>query len=219
MKILLILLIGLGLSQSVLSQKWEVQLQRLDKRDLKILKFKPESQLTIGRTLVNNDSLKEFSYFDGFFLGGTKDTLYIKIKEIQSHRVLTTGIKQQTTFPARFYPGILPEDSSGLKISLLDIDYMKIKSPKWQNTVGESIVEPLIWVSMITLIISPIVSYNFKKGKLDTERYKYWALGSTLGIVVGFGSVIIINGLEGPKTFKFEPGWPGQNASLWKFDN
>jgi len=38
-------------------------------------------------------------------------------------------------------------------------------------------------------------------------------------LVVGFGSVIIINGLEGPTTFKFEPGWPGQNASLWKFNN
>jgi hypothetical protein len=219
MKRFMILLIGLGIIQSVLSQKWEVKVQRIDKKTFKTIRLKPESQFTVGRTLVNTDTLKEFSYFDGLFLKGTKDTLCFKLKEVQSHCVFTSGVKQQTVFPASLYPGILPEDSNSLKMALTDIGYLKVKSPKWQNTVGESIVEPLIWISMFTLFISPIVSYNYKEGKLDAERYKYWAMGSTLGLVVGFGSVIIINGLEGPTTFKFKPGWPGQNASLWKFDN
>ncbi|MBN2172992.1 MAG: hypothetical protein JW731_02590 [Bacteroidales bacterium] len=217
MKRFMILLLGLSIIQSVLSQKWEVDVQRIDKHTHKTIKLKPESQFTIGNTLVNTDTLKEFSYFDGLFLKGTKDTLCFKLKEVQSHRIFTSGVKQQTVFPASLYPGILPEDSNSLKMALADIDFLKVKNPKWQNTVGEAIVEPLIWISIITLFVSPNVSYNYKEGKLDTERYKYWALGSTLGLVVGFGSVIIINGLEGTTTFKFKPDWPGQKASLWKF--
>lgn len=187
---------------SAVSQKWEIQVQRMEKHALKLLIFKPEIQFTVGRTFFNTDTLKEFSYYDGFFLKGTKDTLFFKLKEIKSHREFKSGVKQQTIFPAAFYPGIPPEDSNRLKIALMDIDYLRIKSPKWQNTVGEAIVEPVIWLSMITLFLSPVISYNFKKGKLDAERYKYWALGSTLGLAVGFGSVIIINGLQGTEKFQ-----------------
>jgi hypothetical protein len=219
MKKFILLMLGMGLLQSLQAQNWEVQIQRIgENHHIKNLKLKPDRSLRIGRLITDEDSLKEFNYFEGQFLCGTDNSLQIKLREVQTHKVFTNGISHQTTIPGKLYPDVLPGDSNRLEIELMDIDFLKIKGSKGQHIAGE-IIEPLIWISLFTLILSPLISYNFKEGEINVDRYKYWALGSTLGLTVGFGCVIAINGFEGPTEFQFKEGWPSKKSKLWKFNH
>ena len=219
MKKFILLLVGMGLLQSLQAQNWEVQIQRIgENHHIKNLKLKPNRPLRIGRLLTDEDSLREFNYFEGRFLGGTDHSLQIKLREVQTHKVFTNGISHQSTIPGKLYPEVFPGDSNRLEIALMDIDFLKIKSSKAQH-IADEIVEPLIWVSLFTLILSPLISYNFKEGELNADRYEYWALGSTLGLTVGFACVITINTFEGPTEFQFKEGWPSKKSKLWRFNN
>ncbi len=211
------MLIGTCVLLSLNAQTWESQIQSVEgKSRVKTLKIKPGRELKIGQLLTDEDSLREFNYYKGSSLGGTRDSLYIRLRDVQTNKIFTNGIKYQSTIPAKFYPEILPGDSNSLKMSLMDIDYIQVKSPKWQKTAGE-IVEPLIWTSLFVLILSPLICYDYNKGAFNAVRYKYWGLGSTAGVVLGFGSVIIINAFDGTKSFQFNTGWPDKKTNVWKF--
>jgi hypothetical protein len=219
MKKFILLIVGMGLLQSFQAQNWEVQIQRIgENHHIKNLKLKPNRPLSIGRLITDEDSLREYNYFEGHFLGGTDRSLQIKLQKVQTHKVFANGISHQSTIPGKFYLEDLAGDTDRLEIALVDIDFLKIKGSKAQHIAGD-IVEPLIWISLFTLILSPLISYNFKKGELNADHYKYWALGSTLGLTVGFACVITINAFEGPTEFQFKEGWPSKKSKLWRFDD
>jgi hypothetical protein len=48
--------------------------------------------------------------------------------------------------------------------------------------------EPIILGSLLVMIISPLISY-ISKMDLNSERYKHWALGGTIGVATGFVTV------------------------------
>lgn len=211
------MLIGTVVLLSLKSQTWESQIQSVTgKHKVKTMKIKPDRELKIGRLLTDIDSLREFNYYAGFSLGGSRDSLHISLREVQTNRIFTDGIKYQSTIPAKFCQELLHGDTSNLKIALTDIDYIQVKSPKWQKTAGE-IVETLIWSSMFVMVLSPLICYDYKEGALNAERYKYWGIASTAGLVVGVGSIIIINAFDGTKTFQFKASWPNKEATAWKF--
>lgn len=104
MKKFILLLVGMGLFQSLQAQNWEVQIQRLgENHHIKNLKLKPNRPLRIGRLLTDEDSLREFKYFEGHFLGGTDNSLQIKLSEVKTHQVFTNGISHQSTIPGKLH--------------------------------------------------------------------------------------------------------------------
>lgn len=217
MKKIILLLVGTAILLSVKAQTWESQIQTITgKQKVKTLRIKPGRELKAGRLLTDEDSLREFNYYEGFFVGGSRDSLQISLREVQTHKVYTDGIKYQSTIPARLCPELHPGDSNILQLPLTNMDYLQIKSPKWQKTAGE-IVEPLIWASMFVMFLSPMICYDYKEGAFNAERYQYWGIGSTAGLAIGFGSVIIINAFDGTKTFQFKSGWPNKKTKVWKF--
>jgi len=58
---------------------------------------------------------------------------------------------------------------------------------------------------------------DFKDGGINSKRYKYWALGSTIGITVSLGYAAITNSRPIQKQYQFNSDWPNKQADVWKF--
>lgn len=218
MKKFILLLTVLGAMLTSEAQPWDFQLQRISgKTKEKTLKLEPEMKLEIGRLLTDNDSLKEYNYYNGIFLGGTRDSIRIRLKEVKTNSVFTSGIKQQSTIPVKYFTSVLLSDSGFMSFALPEIDYLKYSKSKKNDSGG--IVEPVIYLSLLTLFLSPVISYDYKEGELNEERYKYWALGSTLALASCITAIITINAINGPDTFRFKAGWPGTHIKEWRFIN
>lgn len=218
MKKFIFLFLTLGILSGSEAQTWEAQMQRITgKSREKTLKLKPEMKLEVGRLLADNDSLKEYNYYNGIFLGGTSDSIRIRLKEVKTNSVFTNGIKQQSTIPVKYFSSVPLRDSGLMSFALPEIDYLKFR--KANNNDAGGIVEPVIYLSLLTLFLSPVVSYDYKEGELNEERYKYWALGSTLALASCITAIITINAIDGPDTFKFKAGWPGTHIKEWRFIN
>jgi hypothetical protein len=198
------------------AQSWEYQLQSITGRNKeKTLKLKPEMKLEIGRLLTDNDSLKAYNYYNGIFLGGSRDSIRIRLNEVKTNSVFTNGVKQQSTIPVKYFSSIPLRDSGFMSFALPEIDYLKYRKSK-KNDLG-GIVEPVIYLSLLTLFLSPVISYDYKEGKLNEERYKYWAFGSTLALASCITAIITVNAIKGPDTFRFKAGWPGTHIKEWRF--
>lgn len=218
MKKFILLLTVLGAMFTSEAQPWNFQLQRITgKTREKTLKLKPEMKLEIGRLLTDNDSLKEYNYYNGNFLGGTRDSIRIRLKEVKTNSVFTSGIKQQSTIPVKYFTSVPPRDSGFMSFALPEIDYLKYSKSKKNDPGG--IVEPVIYLSLLTLFLSPVISYDYKEGELNEERYKYWALGSTIALASCITAIITINAIDGPDTFRFKASWPGSHIKEWRFIN
>ncbi len=218
MKKFLLLIMALSFLFEPEAQTWETQLKRLNgKSKDKTLKLVPEMKLDIGHLLTDNDSLKAYNYFSGFFMGGNRDTIRIRLNEIRENSTFSNGIKKQSTIPVKYYHSIPLRDTNLMDIALTDIDYLRFQRNKTWN--GGEVVEPLIYLSLLTLFLSPVISYDFKNGELNAERYKYWALGSTAGIFTAFVAIITINAIDGPDKFRFKTSWPDKYGKEWKFAN
>lgn len=217
MKKLILFVISAGIFLSSEAQTWKSQIQNVSgKQMVKTLKIKPGRELKIGRLLTDEDSLKEYTYFEGIFLDGTRDSINLKLNKVRVGSDYTNGVKHLSDFPAKYYQELLPGDSNSLKMALMDMDYIQIKSSKWQKT-AEDIVEPLIWASLFVMCISPLICYDYKEGAFNAERYQYWGVGCVAGLAVGFGSIILVNLIDGTKAFQFKAGWPNKKTNVWKF--
>ncbi|MGV8111719.1 MAG: hypothetical protein AB2L17_02315 [Lentimicrobium sp.] len=218
MKKLFLLMIALSFAIIMNAQPWKVQLQMVSGNSkVKTLRLKPEMKLDIGRLLTDNDTLKEYNYYNGIFLGGAGDSIRIRLNEVKTNSVFTNGIKNQATFPVKYFTSVPFSDSGFMSFALTEIDYLKVG--KGKNYHLDEIVESTIYLSLLTLFLSPIISYNFKEGELNAERYKCWALGSTLALASCITAIITINAIDGPDTFRFKAGWPGTHTKQWRFIN
>lgn len=218
MKKIILLIFAAGFLVAPKAQTWEAQMQRITgKSREKTLKLKPEMKLEIGRLLTDNDSLKEYNYYNGIFLGGTRDSIRIRLNEVKTNSVYTSGIKQQSTIPVKYFTAVPLRDSGFMSFALPEIDYLK--QSKARNYHVDAVLEPVVFLSLFTLFLSPVISYNYKEGELNEERYKYWALGSTLALASCVTAIITINAIDGPDTFRFKAGWPGSHIKEWRFIN
>ncbi|NTW25029.1 MAG: hypothetical protein HGA37_10035 [Lentimicrobium sp.] len=218
MKKFIFLFLTLGILSGSEAQNWEARIQRVSGNSReKTLKLKPEMKLEVGRLLTDNDSLKEYNYYHGIFLGGTADSIRIRLKEVKTNSVFTNGIKQQSTIPVKYFSAVPLRDSGFMSFALPEIDYLKYSKSKKNDPGG--IVEPVIYLSLLTLFLSPVISYDYKEGELNEERYTYWALGSTLALATCITAIITINAFDGPDTFRFKAGWPGTHIKEWRFIN
>ncbi len=218
MKKFIFIFLTLGFLAGSVAQTWETRMQRVSGNSReKTLKLKPEMKLEIGRLLTDNDTLKEYNYYNGIFLGGTHDSIRIRLNEVKTNAVFTSGIRQQSTIPVKYFTAVPLRDSGLMSFALPEIDYLKYRKSKKNDPGG--IVEPVIYLSLLTLFLSPVISYNYKEGELNEERYKYWALGSTLALASCITAIITINAIDGPDTFRFKAGWPGTHIKEWRFIN
>ncbi len=195
-------------------QTWNFRIQRLTgSPKVKELRLKPGRQVSIGTLVLDSDSLKESSYFNGYFLGGTRDSIQLRLKEVIANKFYTNGTRQTTIIPAKYYKKTPLQDSSLMHIAVSDIQYLDYRSEKWN--IRAEIAEPIILGSLLVMVLSPFI--GFKDGSFNGERYKYWALGSTIGLTTGFATVITFGLLSNHKNFQFKTGWPDKKAKVWSF--
>lgn len=216
MKKNILFLICCGLLSFSVAQEWKIPVYRqTDESRVKILKFNPRMELTIKNQLYNTDLGKEDLTLIGLFYSGSADSLTLKLSEYKSFKQYPDGVRQITTMPPDIYLlNSFPGD--GLKtVALKDIGFLKVQ--KWPKVVGraDDIFEPVIFASLFILIASPLISYNYKDGYLNTETYKNWALGSTITMTSCFAVLMVINSQS--RNYQFRSGWPDKKAKVWKF--
>lgn len=201
--------------QSIINgQTWKADIQRtIRKPHVRTLKLRPNTDLTIGSLLRENDSLKECNYYYGVFLGGSSDSLRLRISSIEKKYEETKGLKQSTKTPAKYFILDKADSVYTLGLALTDVHFIRYQQD-YQKLFG-ACEDWVLFSSLAVLIVSPFICYNYKEGSFNAEAYKYWALGSTAGIVVGFSFQF----LGANRKLQFKPGWPSEKAKVWTFSH
>ncbi|NVO19507.1 MAG: hypothetical protein HXX13_07390 [Bacteroidetes bacterium] len=208
--LLLCLCSGLG------AQTWKAEIQRADgHKGTMTLKVKPGMKVIVNNLESNSDSLKVSKIIEGTFISGSSDFIRIKLNTVRSESNYANGIRQFKITPAKCYTGYAAPDTNTLNIPVRQIDYLSFQNEKKEGLT--EIGEPIILGSILMVILSPLISYNFKEGKINANRYKYWALGSTAGMLVGFAIPITFATVYKQKNYQFRDGWPSKKAKVWKF--
>jgi hypothetical protein len=198
------------------AQPWKIQVEKISgNAKTKTIKLRPSMQLNIQTLISENDSLRESRLFYGDFWNGSVDSLQIRLKSTTYQKTFTNGIRYSTVTPARFYVQNTTRDSNLMKIPLAEIVSLDYKYENW-NGFGE-IAEPVLFLSLFTMIASPLICYNFKDKELNLDRYKYWALGSTAGVFASFAIIISVNAIPPHGYYQFKEGWPRKKAKIWRF--
>jgi len=216
MKVLFLTLILAGSVLLAAAQTWKAGIEKISgNHKVKTIRIKPTMQLTIGSMIAENDSMNMSKNFYGDFVNGTSDSIRMRLKTVTTTTNYANGFRQTTVTPARFYPCNNTPDSNMVSFALPDVHSIDYSLKKWRDA-GE-IGEPILLLSLLTLIASPLISYNFDEGKINAERYKYWALGSTIGVVAGFAAIITINAIPPHGRYQFREGWPLKKTKVWRF--
>ncbi|HNX44612.1 MAG TPA: hypothetical protein PLJ84_10920 [Bacteroidales bacterium] len=217
MRTILLSLILAALSMILNAQTWKVRVEKTTgSHRVKTLRIKPTMQLTVGNQLPVTDTLKQYKYYYGEFISGSADSLQMKLKTITAHQLYTNGIHYTSVVPAKQYYLSTPSaDTNMMRIALSDIHSLDYSFEKWRGM--SEIGEPVILGSLLVLIFSPLICYNFSDGKINPESYRNWALGSTIGIVAGIGTAVAISAIFPHGRYQFLEGWPYKKAKVWKF--
>lgn len=217
-KLISLILVSLGFLCETEAQTFKIPVYRqTDESRVKILRFSHRTQLTIRTQLPEKDSVKEDITLQGLFHSGSTDSLVMKLESYKSFKMQPGGIRQTTIIPPGTYlKNSFPGD--GLKaVALEDIGFLSYQKRSKLVSKADDIIEPVIFASLFVMILSPLISYDFKEGELNTERYKKWALGSTLTMTSCFAVLMAINLPNHQKNYQFRQGWPQKKAKIWKF--
>ncbi len=200
------------------AQTWNREIQRLSgKPKLKTIKINTGMYTTVGTRLEDSDSVKITRFFDGNFLSGSHDSLSMKLVQVRLTKNYTSGVKQSFVIPARQYSVSDYTDTNFMRIPVSGIHYLDYYNKKWRDRAEGS--EVVLFGSLLVMVLSPFICFKYSEGHMNTGMYKNWALGSTIGIVAGFTTMITIDSFSKHKTFEFKPGWSGKkNARVWKFN-
>ena len=98
-----------------------------------------------------------------------------------------------------------------MNIALSDVHMLEYQ--KFTQKIFGNIEDFVLFSSLAVLIVSPFICYNYSEGTFNAESYKYWALGSTAGIVLGFSFQM----LGGHTKFQFKTNWPSEKGKVWSF--
>jgi hypothetical protein len=214
MKRTFIYLAVLVMGSTLNAQTWKTQVIRIGENPVeKSIKIKNGATMHVGKQLRGPEFPREYHHFHGTFNGATTDSLKIKLKEVKKNVYFTDGMIQQTTIPAISYEPPAPMVNNVLSVAIADIDFLNYRTRR--NVIGES-YELGLFASLFVLVISPFICIDYGDNmNFNAERYKYFALGSTIGIVGSVTMVIIGNGTQ--KSFRFKSGWQGRGTDVWKF--
>ncbi|PKP49627.1 MAG: hypothetical protein CVT94_04305 [Bacteroidetes bacterium HGW-Bacteroidetes-11] len=218
MKKLSIIIVSLGFLFVTEAQTWKIPVYRqTDESRVQTLKFTHRTQLTIRTQLPQKDSVKENITWQGLFHSGSQDSLVIKLESFKSCKEFPGEIRQTTTIPAETYLKNSLPGNDLVPFALDDIGFLSYQKRSKLIGKADDILEPVIFASLFVMILSPLISYDFNEGQLNTERYKNWALGSTLTMTSCFAVLMAINLPNQQKKYQFRSGWPEKKAKVWKF--
>lgn len=215
MRQIILLLVTLFLGFTLIAQKWTAPVYRIDgKPDTKTIKLTPRMDIEIGRLVVDNDSQKETKNLYGYFQGVIGDTLQMNLEKIRIKNVYTNGTRIDSYIPAKSFIAPGPDSTYIMNIAVNDIDYLAYsnKSISWLTDTEDF----FLFGSLMVLIASPFICYDYKNHTFNAERYQYWGLGSTLGIVTGF-SLQFLGGAT-KKRFHFNSSWSDKKTKVWSFE-
>jgi hypothetical protein len=214
MKKLALLIAVMCFSVLLNAQTWETQIYSLSgKSRVKTIKIKPDMKMDIRCIIPGNDSLRLSTRYDGSFIGVSDDSMKIKVNSFNEFKKFPNGIIEQKTIPGKIYLMSCSSDSGLVNIPLSDIGYLSYRNKNLDKT--SEILELPIYISLMTMILSPFICYDYKEGKFNTERYKYWGLGSTIGLTVFISCEIT---LVNKKNFQFKTDWPRKDKKVWSFN-
>jgi hypothetical protein len=203
MKKLILLFIELSLISGSTAQTWKIKVERFTGDSIvKTVKIKEGTGITVKYFTGLPNEEKAYS---GSFLAGSSDSIRIKLKSTEIKKKLDDGSRQVTTI----YPGnFFPEKNNTLSIAIPEINFIELKS----NRGGAA--EVGVFACLGVLLISPLIGIDYGKMKFNTERYAYFAIGSTLGLAVCF----TLEGLTGkPKILRLRPDKPDKSGVTWRF--
>jgi hypothetical protein len=218
MKKHILLCIAFAVISTINAQTWKMQIERITGNPkLKTIKMNTKTHIRIQVHSFDNDSTEENTSYEGDFRSGTHDSIEFKLSRLETFRKYNNGVQQRTTFPPKYHLKDTTPEQSIMRIALPDIDQLKYQQKNKVIKGLDNVMKPLIFASLFVMILSPIISYNYKEGELNAERYKYWALGSTMGITLGFAYVALTNSRPVQKQFQFNTEWPDKKAAVWRF--
>jgi hypothetical protein len=203
MKKFFIFFAGISAIFNLNAQTWKIKAERFTGDSIvKTVKIKQGAGITVKYfTGLPNE---EKTYF-GSFLAGSSDSIRIKLKSTEIKTKLDDGSRQVTTI----YPGnFFPEKNNALSIAIPEINLIELTS----NRGGAA--EVGVFACLGVLLVSPLIGIDYGKMKFNTERYAYFAIGSTLGLAVCF----TLEGLTSkPKKLRLRPDKPDKTGITWRF--
>ena len=211
-----LIIIAIAIMFQAEAQTWKVQVERISGNSrTKTLRIKPAYNLTVGSILTNKDSIKEYRYYEGLFNSGCRDSIGMKLSLVRDERIFSNGISENTKHPGKSYLASLAQDTDYLKIPLSDISYLEYQNQELGGWA--ELGEPIMLLSILTMVAAPFICYDFKNGNLNADRYKYWAVGSSIGIATGFATVFTFATLSNHKKLKFNENWKSKGKNVWRF--
>ena len=197
----------------VMAQTTKYQVEMLSgKHKLKTLKLRPGVPVEIGKFMTGNDSVNESRYYKGLFTSGDRESLTLSVKSIKSVSFIRNGPTLARIVPASLSKIPFGPDTT-LRFTTQEVDYlsyMKRKGSGFDPTV------PLILGSLGVMMLSPLICYDYKEHKINTDRLPYWSIGSTVGVVCGISS-IFLNAQRNHHQYQFRSEWPYKFRKQWKF--
>jgi hypothetical protein len=213
MKKFILLVAGMCFFSVLNAQTWNGQIYRISGNSkVKTVRIKPGMKLDVRSILLDNDSLRITTRYNGSFMGVSGDTMKIRLTDYYEFEKYPDGILKQTTIPGKIYLMPNSSDYGIVSMPLSDIGYLSYRN-KNADKMSE-IIELPIYLSLCAIILSPFICYDYNDGSFNTERYKYWGLGSTLVLSASFCCEIA---LSGSKKYQFKPDWPWKNKKVWSF--
>jgi len=150
----------------VTAQTWKTDIQRTSgKPAVRTLKLKPKTVLRIGTLMNDTDSIKDNKIYYGKFLGGTKDSLQLKIISIENQHTKASGLQQRTITQAKYYIANQPDTVYRFSIALSEIHSLNYQTTSQKIFAAPE--DPLLFGSIAMLILSPLICYNYKEGTFN----------------------------------------------------
>lgn len=188
-----------------------------DESNVKMLKLNPRMELTLRIPLPEKDSVKEDITYKGLFHSGSNDSLVIKLDGYKSSKEFPGGIRQITTIPPDIYLKNTLTHGGLKSVALADIGYLRYQKGPKITGMADDVLEPVVFGSLLVLILSPLISYNYREGFLNANTYKNWALGSSLSLTSCIAILMAVNSINHSKNYQFRSGWPEEKAKVWQF--
>jgi len=183
-----------------------------DNSKAKTIKLKPEMRVIVRSHLIDNDSLSFSRFYDGSFVEGSSDAIKIKLTNYSESKKDVKGIINQTTIPGKSFFMIGSMDTGMVSIPLNEIQYINYRHKK-SDKMAEFIEGP-VYISLIAILLAPIISYDFKNGGINAERYKYWGTGSVVALSTSFCIEFAVNSHH---EYQFKKDWPWKKKKIWSF--
>jgi hypothetical protein len=195
------------------AQNWSPKITSLgEKPTSKTLPIRKGNTLVLGISPKQTGSTVVKQFYTGTLLGATSDSVTISLKSVRINRRMDQGVTEDTNMPAAAFLGHPAPMDNAYKMAIADIQHLQYQSKRYEY--GEAFELGLL-LSAATLLISPFICINYGDMTFNAERYKYWALGGTAGIVASFTYAIVM--YSGMKRYYFRSDWTPRGKKTWTF--